>query len=208
METLTLEQKEAFEQKKAAEVLTKVRAVIKHLGLTITEERERSKWRVHENATNGELSLWFSSAKSSKWMIKIGASYPRDAKGQYVDPYNYGEKRDDRINVSSSKTPEQISADINRRLMPVYLARLAKVNERIAEANAYADKTKSNLNALADIRGTKADKYEDERNTLSLTFGHSDGYGDARVQGDSVTFELRSVSIETAKKIMQAVKGA
>lgn len=67
----------------------------------------------------------------------VWARFDKDSLGDCHVDGQYSKDRIDSINVSVSKTAEQISKDITRRLIPEFL-RLARINsDAIAETEAY-----------------------------------------------------------------------
>jgi hypothetical protein len=154
---------------------------------------------------------WAPSGK-----VHVTFSRPRDAKNGHIDIYgdafNGGPINqritDPSINVSLSKSAEQIANDIARRLMPESERIFALVNERINSANAYEISRDALTQRVCDaIHGKNwvLSKYEQESRKLSLGGVESgSGYGDVRIDsGDSVTFSLSSIPADKAVELVQ-----
>ena len=75
----------------------------------------------------------------------IDGDFPRAENGGYS---HYGQSPS--INVSDSKTPEQIARDIEKRLLPVYLPELEKAIKQVEQANVYDQKRRANIQKMAD----------------------------------------------------------
>lgn len=98
--------------------------------------------------------------------------------------------------VDAQRDAERLKADL-RRFLPLYLKRLQNVKDRIAYDDAYQNKKTANIRALIGDR--LLSEYEARTGKISLNFA---GYGHVAVSSDSASFELSSVDLETAKKII------
>lgn len=192
------EKEEEREYKAKAE--TVICEVSKVLGFMPENKGDESWNHVSMNARKGEESLHFTSGGYLlKDRIKISGNFPRTGKGEYVDPYGYGEKRHE-IMVSITKTPEQIAKDIGRRFLPRYRELLKRVIERITKSNEYDRTCVRNLD---QIKGKKLTDEEKEKRRLWLSGPIA---CEVHVNDEDATIELRSVPIETARKIIELIE--
>lgn len=112
------------------------------------------------------FKLHFSTevyGKAGKLVIQFFR--PRNAKGSWVELYE-GHSRvfDPSINVSETKSAEQIAADITRRLMPEAEAIFAKVNAQVANENAAHSNRVATLREMTEAVGvTPNEGGHDER---------------------------------------------
>ena len=82
--------------------------------------------------------------------LHISGAFPTSIKGESS---RYGNPID--INVSVSKTPEQIARDIERRLLPLYLPELEKAIDRVNRMNTYHQKREANIRKMAEYFGVE-----------------------------------------------------
>lgn len=144
--------------------------------------------------------------------IRVMHSRPRDDisnGGGYVEIWEAaplsGRIADPSITVADTKTAAQIAADITRRLLPEAERVFRLVSARIAKSNAHRAARASLSDRFAAALGHGPCTGQHIARDADPTFDLNDnantfsrGYGNARVNGDSVTFELRSVPAEKA----------
>ncbi len=205
----TMKSEETFEARIAREkqeektykarVESLISEVSKILGFTPQKNRDDS-WRyVSLDIKKGEECLHFTSGNYElKDRLKISGNFPRTEKGEYIDPYDYRDKRHE-ITVSITKTTEQIARDIERRFLPLYRELLNRVIQRVNQSNEYDRTCTENLE---EIKGKKLTEEEKKQHRFEL---HGEIYGEFSVHGDSVKIELNSVPVEMAKKVMQLI---
>lgn len=147
----------------------------------------------------GETSIHLQTgAYHCKDKIHVSGKYP----GEYQKVYKDNKEVPfPSINVGRDKSPEVIASDIMRRFMPSYLERLELVKERNKVNQEYKDKTKT---ALERLNGGFVCNEDLNRNKLYLGRGYNYS-GTASVYGDDVHLDLRSLSVETAVKILEIV---
>ena len=191
------EERIRIENEKASEIREKINKAMTILGFTEIKNDERQFGRVHQGYEKGDMKLYGSCSSYGKWRIEISCSYPRDCKGEYIRPYDYNETAKDSITVSSDKSPEQIAKDIERRLMPEYKDRLAKVKEKIRH---YDDYHNSTISTLTDLKGFAPDEWEIRNKSFSLR--GIKGYGTVKVSGSEASIELSYMSPLIIKKII------
>jgi len=181
-------------------------------GWTYSNPRDGRSWTKdselswYATLTRGDGAGLHVSYDSHKLRYHWSAIYPR-AQGQEHGPRR-GEERQS-ITIGVDRTPEQAAKDIARRLLPVYLTQLAECLERVAAANAYQETTARNLQALADLLGvplSKGNGLRDTAHTLYIRANDDDAYGDVKVSGDSITVELRNLSLEQAQRVLAVVR--
>lgn len=143
-------------------------------------------------------------AKSGK--IYVCFSRPRDKQNNFIEVYEGNTRlQDPSINVSASKSAEQIAADITRRLLPDAERVFALVNERIHAANTYEFKCNSLMQDLCDIvNGPNfvLSKHEIESKQINLGGVSAGGYGTAKISSDSVSFSLSSIPADKARELV------
>lgn len=114
------------------------------------------------------------------------------------------------INVSNSKSAVQIAADIKRRVFPGMFALLAKVNERIAAANAYVDTTIANAAQLAAaVRGhvEPLGKYASDSDKGKRVVRAHVADDDFRfvVMGERIEFPSMTVNVKEAAALLKTL---
>jgi hypothetical protein len=137
--------------------------------------------------------------------------YPRNVDGSYCDIPEYvnGSKVPaPSIAFSISKTPEAIAKDIQRRFLPEYIARLAKVRARIAEGNDYDTRTNA---TLAAILGRSPDDHERNKRAASVDLGKLPGQEYetrlyAKASRESVDLELYNVNLDIVQAVIELVR--
>ncbi len=105
------------------------------------------------------------------------------------------------INVSDTKTPEQIARDIERRFLPAYLPALEQSITQVLKANTYDQKRQANIQKMADYLGVEV------RENLIYVYNKNKGLNSTiKAYGeDTVNFELE-VTPEMAIKIFDLLK--
>ena len=160
------------------------------------------EWPMGAHLKDPELhaSLYFNHHEGK---IHVSTDLPRDAKGEipYVEGYGQLGKRMPSINISFSKTPQQIADDIERRLMPEYMDILMKALARIASSDAYHSKTEGFAGEIAKIvgveaKGNKVDFYRSNLPVFCETISR------AEVHDDDVELDLR-LSYEDTLKVLK-----
>lgn len=174
--------------------------------VVLREEEAVTFWRPESSIeiVNGNQHIFLRiGGYKNEGRIHVSPAYPRTAKGEYVDPYEYKEKHFDGITISIDKTVEQIAKAITTRFMPTYQRLLAKAMERINSSNDYAQKSVSNL---VYIVGHDVDERATQENKETLNLFDGDGWGVVKVHGDSASLDLHSLPIETARKIVMLLE--
>jgi hypothetical protein len=199
--TEELAERQKVNNKIMGELNLKLDKAFSILGFKRKPNDEKPFERISSKYINGDMSLYVSTSGYEKWKIRISGDYPRNWKNEYIRPYDYNEKASDSINVSHEKTADQIAKDIERRLMPEYKIRLAKVQKLNKSSNDYQN---NSIKLLEELKGFPADKYETENRKFSLHM--ETGFCSIDVHGNEVSLDIHSVSGETAKKIIAILK--
>lgn len=206
----------AEEKRKALKIRAKIAAVAKLLGMKLEPEKDKEGGPYPSGsikAADGS-GYWLRAetyGRDAYKKLRVSGDYPRDSKGQYVEIYEYDEKHN-RVNapavsVSVEKSAEQIAKDIRRRLEPGYLARLAKVREKVANTNDYEVRT---LAALTALKGSELDNYERERHAVTV---HGCNFGGdyasracIKASREDITLEIHNIPEDVAAKILNILR--
>jgi hypothetical protein len=103
---------------------------------------------------------------------------------------------DVKITVAATKTAKQIAKDIERRLLPNYLAKFEEMSEKQAKTDAYNERCHANARLLADAFGVDYDPTKYANRDFSVWTSH----GSFRVSDKSVYAE-RLFSIPLSKML-------
>ncbi len=202
---MTPEQKERTKEYKKHEVT--FLAVAEILGGTL-DTRPDEIWTFVRSIklAKGEIFVRFGGNWGPKGSYHISGSYPRDAKQSYINPYDYNETRQDSINCSSNKTPEQIAKDIARRLLPEYFLRLAKVEKQILDNDTYHADRKTAIEFVSRETGLPIET-DKEGGTIRVDYGEISGACEPIGHHD-IHLELRYITPEQAAHIINYLKAS
>jgi hypothetical protein len=171
------------------------------------ETRNDANYNSHFRLIDGQghvISLNLPSG-ADRGKVHISGHWPQN--GQYGPFCSPSEVREDSpsINCSLSRGYESIARDIQKRFLPEYLRIFVKCQERIAADNAYEARKAANWQKLVDTGLILGKLHCGEwRGGVAMNAG----YGDVRMSSaDSVQLDLRSLPIETAIRILRALKG-
>ncbi len=131
--------------------------------------------------------------------LHISGDFPRTSKEEYC---HYGQSPS--INVSDSKTAEQVARDIERRFFPIYLPELEKAVNQVNATNLFHEKRRANIQKLADYFQVA---FKEDKEPSIWVYEKIKGLGSKiEVRGeDTVKFELE-VTPEMAVKIFDLLK--
>ena len=159
-------------------------------------------WKYNEDAqnwlallSNAEASLGLEMTHKGK--VVVTGFLP---KGNYSRHDLHGPK----ISITASRGPEAIAKEIQRRLLPDYEAVMAEAMKRKADAEAYDNAARNNLERLADAFGTVV---RDGDTTLHVGSVNDNYYGVATAGNTWARLELRSVPIDMAVRIGRILSG-
>lgn len=130
---------------------SKINEVAKVLGMTMEEYPERYDnfcYIVGEN----EVKICVSNGnypKNAESKLRIFSSYPRAQKGGAL----WDHRHNIEINISSSKTPEQIAHDIERRFLPAYLTNLEIIKKSNKQNDDYIEGKANTIKRVSDHFG-------------------------------------------------------
>lgn len=196
------EAQERVEKYEQAEKI--IQSVCEIMGFEL-DEREVDYWCFAREISKGDIKLFIrADSYGHKGKFEIIGSYPRDSKGQYINPYDYNESRADKINVSMTKTPEQVAKDIERRLMPEYLLRLAKIKKRIDESDNYHLSRQETIKQIAKATGFEISTHVED----GAIYFYDDGLSiDVKPRsGHKVDISIGGLSSEKAIQVLKLLK--
>lgn len=162
------------------------------------------------------LKLWFSGPGwSHKGKFHVSFSAPRGIDGRSIGDIYEGtgsgwkQFRPESMNVSETKTGQQIAKDIVRRVLPSAEKAQALCLEKIAKESEAADAREVSLARICQVTGKplpeKMERYPEYRYSMHLQLQGS-GYGSIKINaGGSVCIELRSLSPDHAEAVLKAL---
>lgn len=153
------------------------------------------------------------TARTPRNMWHVSGYWPQRANnGSYYVPSDVHEESPS-INVSTSKTHEQIARDITKRFLPEYLRIFAKIQDKVAVENDYATRRAKNWERIAGWVDTYSASHLQEQGKIRIksnadgSKNYDAGYGDINMESaDSVKIELRSLPIETALAVLELLQ--
>ena len=162
------------------------------------------------------LALYFSfDGYGNKGKIRIAYFCGDLNRGAYVTVYDdkYQRVSYPSINVSMTKTAVQVARDIEKRLMTDAVRVHGLVLKSIDDSQNFVDGRKAATIRLAALLGTepKRDHYSKEMTYeidpfVNVKSFAANGYGEIRVSSaDSIELNLKSMSFETARKVVEAL---
>ena len=167
------------------------------------EEPKGEHWAITLTAPGAEgWSLWLRWEKNR---IEVQAHYPKGRDGRESFPSAMSDPRASTITVSSTRTPEAIAGEIERRFLPDYKIAFDAQAQRVAGHNSYADKTAESVQQLKATCGALDWGRNDCDTDITLRLPHHHTHT-MRVSGDSVRFEYMSVPLSVALKVIEAIK--
>jgi hypothetical protein len=147
--------------------------------------------------------IWFRwGSYKLKFRCEVRGEYrsrPSDTVPAIYDA-NYKPVTAPGITFDGNKSPDQIAKDINNRFYAENLAYTLKVMEQRAKDNDWKSKQESARKQIAELLGDTTGRGETVR-----------GFGDHDIRaqinsGDSITLEIRSLSLSDARKVLNALK--
>ncbi len=164
-----------------------------------------NKYDHADTASQGALSVF---VRYSPWNHKgkwhISASVARANKIYLRDE----EKRELTlsINVSETKSAEQIAKDIEKRLMPSAKKYFELVSEKLASHDEYENAIVENCKAIQKVTGGKLPE-AGQSSTMHFSKRDDDNqldlYGNVQVMRDSCYLEIRNLPVEKAAEILK-----
>lgn len=179
-----------------------------------TTDADNPEWndRITITHTDGRRLYFVQGRYGQKpGTMSVSGDYPRDNGnddpyvGTYVDPRSVN-GRHFSINVSTSKTPEQIARDITRRLLPEYTETFGKIRERIDARIGHRASVEVVARMMQRALGPGTDnvRYNSDRSTATIRkYSSERGTTEVTVNSfDSVTIEARSLTPARAAAIL------
>jgi hypothetical protein len=144
--------------------------------------------------------IWLTWSKNAG-QIHVSAHLANDM--HYFKSYN---THTPNINVSASKSPEVITRDIERRLVPEYTALYNECLTKLNASNAYEALSDRNVREIAKAFNAEIcePRHGDKKTVREVSWYHSRStgcYGDAKANGDSIELNLRGLTVAEVKKI-------
>lgn len=160
------------------------------------------------------LSLDFGRYSVQRGKVHVSGYWPLKGEHGFSSPSDVRETSPS-VNIALDKGHEKIAKDITRRFLPDYFRVYAKIEEKIAADNAYADRKGQNWRRMVDAglitnprERSGGDPCGDARVKGQDGYNYDAGYGTVTMSGEnSVTIELRSLPVDTAIRVLKALKG-
>lgn len=181
---------------------------------TVTKDRNENEHLTREDG----LQFWLrigGYGNEGKAAIHLDRPLGRDGRSPSLWAKGGGQIGNPSINVSITKSPEQIAKDIVRRMLTESEEVFKLANEAIARDNAFLDGKVKTTFLMASLCGTEPNRHYQSK---ELTFEvdpfkgagvekfKKNGYGKITVSSeDSVNIELTSVGVDTAALIVSAI---
>lgn len=139
----------------------------------------------------------------------VSGDYPR---GEKHENHVYSSDFPPSINISVSKTPVQIAADIRRRFLPSFEKVWEVVRKRAEASKAAEEEKQANYTQLAALLGQTTCRDDIRRGgrepTISLMENDMVSHGHIKIHyGGTVRFEF-STDMAGATVILEAIKGS
>ena len=155
---------------------------------------------------------------SDRGKIHISGYWPVKGEGghRWTSPHDVRESSPD-IGVSESRGYEAIAREIQRRFLPEYLRIYTKIEAKITEELIYESRKARGWQGLVDAGLVVNPRERNGEQAGDLRIGSKDadggynydkGYGDIRMtSADTVEIHLRSLPLETAEHVLEALRG-
>ncbi|HZR80394.1 MAG TPA: hypothetical protein VFD92_04780 [Candidatus Binatia bacterium] len=162
-------------------------------------------WRACELTDANECELTFSVDGYRRRLIVRGDVAPDPADlTRHRDLWPSGVARPV-ITVALDAAPDRVASEIKRRLLPALDDAMAKFRARRARSDSYAAKVAANV---ARLRAAGLDLYQPQHRAGGSSYWtRGDNAADVQVSGDSVSINIRSLSIDMACAIARLLAG-
>ncbi len=185
------------------------------------EESDRSwygptyRYKLVDSAGHA-IALEFGKYHVPRGKVHVSGYWPRKGQNGYTSPADVRESSPS-INVSLDRGHAAIARQITTRFLPEYMRVFALILARIAADDDYSARKSANWKSIVD-RGLVIDARisagGNECGELRIGtkgpngWNYGAGYGNVFMSSaDSVQIELRSLPIETAIRVLAALKG-
>lgn len=168
----------------------------------VEPEPDRDVWFATLRQGAGPAELHVSEREGR---ITWSAVYPRDNLHQEHAPRDNAGGRLS-ITTAPGKPVDATAKDVTRRLLVPYREQLVKCVAERDQANDYAGRSERNAAALAALVGKEPNRRNSSVAERRISFYQDGGaYGDVQVNGDSVSIDLRSLTVEQAAAVLRLV---
>jgi hypothetical protein len=156
----------------------------------------------------GTAQLYCRIEWNHKERVAISGSMSFGKNSQYLTVYDDAHQKMSVPDITCAiarGVPAIVNA-IRTRLLPVYLDMVERAVAMSERDRLYVAKRRENLTALTAIVGGNAPKDDDTEHT---SYYHNDGrgYGDIWSSDSSVNLKLSSLSVETARQVLELLAG-
>ena len=158
--------------------------------------------QAHVTARKGDMIVHGrTDTYSAKGRAVFSSEYPKPKTGEVYDR----EWPKPSITCALGKTPEQMAAEIKRRVMPDYQKGLELARAANWKAEQYHEKRDK---ALAAVLGQALDECERLRGTSRLdgVALKNEIWGEVQAFEDSVTLKLHNVPVDVAVRLMKLIR--
>lgn len=178
-------------------------------------------WKYSNPDRDGQIAHWVHVVHKDGYGICLSGGNTRNnplhISGNYPPKASYGNDRPS-INASTDKTPEQIAKDIQRRLLPDYIALWTKVTTDLKRHEDF-EQTQAriakdlfamvpDINLAAGSKKSFHNPRSGETAPIGFTFyrDNHEGYGDLSVNSEnSVDVKLHSLPLDLARQVLKLV---
>lgn len=144
-------------------------------------------------------SLWL---RWEKERISVHPHYPKDRHGRESFPPSY-DPQATTISLSSTRPPEVMAREIERRFMPDYIKAFTVQAQRVKQQDDFAARTVKTAETLKALCGGRDYGRQHDDSGWTLNFPDSHLYT-VSAHGASVRFEPFSVPVDVAVRIIEA----
>lgn len=183
----------------AAAYLANVRAIVAELeGQWTTTDPDANPYHVTATRADGlklafylEGGHWNDTARA-----EVSYTHPR-----YFEVRHYDDQAP-RVNVTTTRKPATVAADLERRLIPDAETMHAHILQRIADVDAYHTSKATNLERMTAAAGATAWGTDDDGFRLRAA---GIAFGDVKAGREDVAISLHGVTPELAAAILELV---
>lgn len=206
--TITYEERRELEKKQAKEaydaLLIKTNEIAHALGGKVHAKPATTMYSFPDLliALPDKYNLRVSIMAADKGKLHVSGSYEHGLLD--YKPYN---AQTPSINVSASKSAEIIAKDIQRRFLPAFKELVDNMRARKAATETAENARLSTARKLVDSsRGEFILRSDNQGKELAeLVPNNRRYYGDIKIYSDSASVELRSLSLDQARAIVNAL---
>ena len=159
---------------------------------------------------NGKYKIGLTTGTHiQRGKVEVSGHWPKVGDHTYTSAYDVHEKSPS-INVTLARGYQAIAKEITRRLLPEYFRIYAKIEAKVAGDNEetalrLAQWTQLTESVPEAISWSQISDRSSHPHTASLKVGEHNGSGRMTMRTNSVSFDINSVSVETALRILKAI---